>query len=114
MRKLRNTGERIEIEERLPALKDRLAEIPGLVAAFVYGSYGPGDQTPLSDVDLALLFEPGSEPSFDEHLEIVGVVTDTLGEDDASVTLLHGSCCVGIHWPLPTSRPPSSAVTRTS
>lgn len=89
MRKLRNTGSSIDVSGRLSELTDRLKAVPHLVAAFVYGSYGTPDQTPLSDIDLALLFEPDREPSFDDKLDLIGLVTSTLHEDDASVTVLN-------------------------
>ena len=89
MRKLRNDGEPIDVSEALVALCERLAEVPGLVALYLYGSYGTEHQTPLSDVDLAVLFRPEAVPGLDGQLELTGLVTDLLAEDDVSVTLLN-------------------------
>ena len=89
IRKLRNTGRPIDIDDRLPELAHALREVPGLVAAYLYGSYGTPDQTPLSDVDLAVVYRAGEVPDFEQHLRLIGRVTGTLGEDDVSVTVLN-------------------------
>ena len=88
-RKIRNTGRMIDVSSRLPVLEATLAEVPGLTAVFVYGSYGTPSQTPLSDVDIALLFADGGEPSVDQHTRLIGLVMEALREDDVSVTVLN-------------------------
>lgn len=89
MRKLHNDGRRIDIGDRLPALEEALRAVPGLAACFLFGSYGTEWQTPLSDVDLAFVFRPGSVPDLDRELHLIGVVTDALREEDVSVTDLN-------------------------
>ena len=90
MRKLRNDGVRIDIDGRLPALRHALREVPGLAACYAFGSYGTEWQTPLSDVDLALVLDPRrSPPTAEEELDIVGVVTETLQEEDVTVMILN-------------------------
>ena len=88
-RKIRNTGRMIDVSERLPALESILGDVPGLAAVYLYGSYGTPFQTPLSDVDLALVFVDGEEPSPRQHLELIGRITEALREDDVSVTILN-------------------------
>jgi len=105
VRKLRNDGRSIRIDDRLPRLRDALEGVDGLVAAYLFGSYGTADQTPLSDVDLALVFAPGRVPSFQREIELIGLVTDMLGEDDVSVTVLNRAPCVFQHRVLADGRP---------
>ena len=93
MRKLRNDGLPIRIDHRLDALRAALGEVDGLVAAYLFGSYGTADQTPLSDVDLALVFAPEAVPDFPAELDLVGLVTGVLGEEDVSVTVLNRAPC---------------------
>jgi len=88
-RKIRNTGRAIDSSDRLDDLTAALGRVPHLVAVYLYGSYGTASQTPLSDVDLALLFEDGRVPTTDQHVELIGLVTETLHEDDVSVTVLN-------------------------
>jgi len=88
-RRIRNDGRPIDLEERLGDLERTLREDPGIVAAYVYGSYGTSNQTPLSDVDLAVLYRDDKIPDPDAHLRLIGRVTDTLDEDDVSVTILN-------------------------
>jgi predicted nucleotidyltransferase len=65
IRKLHNDGRPIDISSKLPDLIAALADMPGLAAVYLYGSYGTPYQTPLSDVDLALVFGPRAIPGFD-------------------------------------------------
>lgn len=78
MRKIRNTGEPMDVSGGIDDLDERLRTESGLVALFLYGSYGTELQAPLSDVDIAVLFADGTVPGPDEHLRLVGVVTDAL------------------------------------
>jgi predicted nucleotidyltransferase len=89
MRKLHNDGRLIEIDDRLPALKEALRTIPGLAACYLHGSYGTEWQTPLSDVDLALVFRPGRRSDFPGDLDLIGTVVGALREEDVSVTVLN-------------------------
>lgn len=88
MRKLHNDGRMIDVSARFEELESILREVPGLAAVYLFGSYGTEHQTPLSDVDLGFVFPRDQSPSFDEHLSLIGIVTDTLQEEDVSVTLL--------------------------
>ena len=90
-RKIRNTGQSIDVSKQLPALESMLAEVSGLAAAYLYGSYGTPFQTPLSDVDIALIFADGQVPSSRQHVELIGRITETLHEDDVSVTILNNA-----------------------
>jgi predicted nucleotidyltransferase len=89
MRKLKIDGKPIDIEPRMAALQAGLREIPGLAAAYLFGSYGTPYQTPLSDVDLALVFRRQAVPSFKQELDILGRILEALAEEDVSVTVLN-------------------------
>jgi hypothetical protein len=89
MRKLHNDGIPIDVTDRLPALLEMLRAVPGFVALFLYGSYGTPFQTPLSDVDLAILFRRNEVPGARAHLELVGQILACLREDDVSILTLN-------------------------
>ena len=89
IRKLRSDGRPIDISSRLPELITALAEADGLAAVYLYGSYATPYQTPLSDVDLGLVFRREAVPDFAGILRLVGLVTSVLEEDDVSVTILN-------------------------
>jgi uncharacterized protein len=89
VRKLRNTGVAIDVSAHLPALLEELRQNPAIVAVYLYGSYGTPYQTPLSDVDVAVLFRPDQIPDFRGHLDLINQVTGGLYEDDVSVTILN-------------------------
>ncbi len=84
-------GTAIDVEPYLDDLRRYLEDLDGLVAAWIYGSYGTPQQTPLSDLDLALLFQKGKVPEFKRQLEIYGKVPKILHEDDVSITILNRS-----------------------
>lgn len=56
-------------------------------------------------MDLALIHRPGEVPDFEDHLRLIGVVTETLGEDDVSVTILNRAALPFQHEVLRTGRP---------
>ena len=84
-------GKAIDVEPYLDDLRRYLEDLDGLVAAWIYGSYGTPYQTPLSDLDLALLFQKGRVPEFKRQVEIHGRIPEILHEDDVSITLLNRS-----------------------
>lgn len=97
MRKLHNDGKPIRVDDRLDALRARLRETPGMVAAYLFGSYGTAAQTPLSDIDIALVFRAGAAPEPAGEIALAGMVTETLREDDVSVVVLNKAPCAFQH-----------------
>ncbi len=83
--------EPIDVEPYLPDLKTYLEGLDGLVAAWIYGSYGTPYQTPLSDLDLALLYQPEQVPDLEGELLVHGRICGILREEDVSVTVLNRS-----------------------
>jgi predicted nucleotidyltransferase len=83
------TGRPIDIEPFLDDLRAYLENLDGLVAAWIFGSYGTSDQTPLSDLDLALLYHPEAVPDLSGQGEVWERIIETLQEEDVSVTLLN-------------------------
>ncbi len=81
------TGKLIDIEDKLPALREYFASQPEIEAAYLYGSYGTPFQTPLSDVDLALLLS--KKISFKRELQISAKISMIAEEDDINVLILN-------------------------
>lgn len=88
-RKIRNTGRAIDVSAHMAELERALMEVRGLAAVYLFGSYGTPFQTPLSDVDIALVFAEDDGSSLLQHLELIGRITEALHEDDVSVTILN-------------------------
>ncbi len=59
----------------------------GVTLAYLYGSQARGDAGPLSDVDVAVLFEPGVPDSerFNRVLNLIGELGSVFGRDDVYV-----------------------------
>lgn len=89
MRKLKTDGKMIQLDDRFGDLRALFVGTEGLVAAYLFGSYGTPRQTPLSDVDLALVFRAGSEPDRDHESKLRTDIVDTLGEEDVSIVVLN-------------------------
>src|SRR5207249_10329609 len=77
-------------------LTDRLSRVPGLVAAYLFGSRARGDSTASSDADVAIWLE-NKPTTFHEHLfalageleRNVGVPVDVVVLNDAPSDLVH-------------------------
>lgn len=88
-KKLHNDGKVINVEGRLSDLQRVLCAERSIIALYIYGSYGTSDQTPLSDIDLALIFRPDELPDLDAQLDLIGKVSEALDVEDVSVTILN-------------------------
>lgn len=89
MRKLSVDGTPIDIEPYMGALMACFRRAEGLAAVYLYGSYGTPYQTPLSDVDLALVYRSDAVPTSQAESEMVGCILAAVREDDVSVTVLN-------------------------
>ena len=80
------------IRERLKCLPQSLASLEQQISAVIlFGSLAMNKQTPLSDVDLAVLYHKNL--SLDEldrlHRQVMGMVTDLLQSDDIDIINLN-------------------------
>jgi predicted nucleotidyltransferase len=82
-------GKAIDIEPYRDDFVSYLEGLDGLVAAWIYGSYGTPYQTPLSDLDLAVLFQPTQVPDFRGQGQLYGDLEGILHEEDFSVLVLN-------------------------
>jgi uncharacterized protein len=83
------TGKPIDVEPFLDDLRAYLETLDGLVAAWIFGSYGTPDQTPLSDLDIALLYRREAVPDLGGQGEVWERILEILHEEDVSVTILN-------------------------
>ncbi|HKI05566.1 MAG TPA: nucleotidyltransferase domain-containing protein [Thermoanaerobaculia bacterium] len=83
------TGKPIDVEPYLDDLRRYLESQDGLVAAWIFGSYGTPYQTPLSDLDLALLYRQDKLPDSDELGRLYLEIPEILNEEDVSITILN-------------------------
>jgi len=56
-------GVNIDVEAKLPFIKKIAENFDNLIALWLFGSYAKGNQTPLSDIDIAYLSIDGLEAS---------------------------------------------------
>lgn len=79
----------INIDDRIPQLIQYFSRQEEILAAYLYGSYGTKYQTPLSDVDLALLFLPRTKLTARRCGEIISDIIDIANEEDINVVILN-------------------------
>lgn len=79
----------INIEPHMAALKRYLFNREDVGAALLFGSYGTRFQTPLSDVDIAVLFKKGRKTTLERELSILADLSDITGEEDVNLLVLN-------------------------
>ncbi len=68
-------------------LKQALASEKSLVFAYLFGSFATGENTPLSDIDIAVY--PAHNPALDERLGIIQRLSKELRLDRLDITFLN-------------------------
>jgi len=76
-----------DISERLKGLPERAAQVEGLSALWLFGSFARGEATSISDVDLAYLPNQALELQALERFEdrLYRMISSTLGTDEISL-----------------------------
>lgn len=105
MRELQPHARADDVRERTPKLVDRFRELPALVAPVLFGSPGTDEETPLSDVDLAVLFREDAQSDGRERVRLTGLASEILRYDDVSLAFLRRSSPPLQHEILRTGRP---------
>lgn len=72
----------------LTALRDRLTPETDVLVAYVYGSHARGTAGPLSDVDVGVLLNEGSD-YFQRRVDLTRAVAEVTGDDAADVVVLN-------------------------
>ena len=82
---------RNELIEKLQPFVRLLQSNDSIAALYLFGSYAEGRQTPLSDIDLAVLFDVSiaKEASFSERLRLLGELSSCLGTDAVELVVLN-------------------------
>ena len=79
-------------EDNLRAICDIFAQEPGVVAAYLHGSYAEGWPTPLSDLDFAvLLTAEAAAKGWEVELRLQGAISRLLNSDEVDLKGLNGA-----------------------
>jgi predicted nucleotidyltransferase len=79
----------INIDEKLKELAELCKNNSEVLACLLYGSYGTEYQTPLSDVDLAMLLMPNAKWDIDKKLQVDSIISNQLREEDVNIVVLN-------------------------
>jgi predicted nucleotidyltransferase len=89
MVRLSKNPKMINIDAYLKDICSYFNNRPDVGAAYLFGSYGTQYQTPLSDVDIAVLFIPETALELETELEISADLTCIAREDDINLVILN-------------------------
>lgn len=89
MYRFKKTGN--DATEYIPSLAERISKDKDVVACYLFGSYAEGKQTPVSDVDLAVLLDVAfpAERYFEKKLDLLSIVTLSLKTDEVDLIILN-------------------------
>ena len=85
---IRNKPIPVESFERIEKLPELFKEFGRIEFAYLFGSAARGFPRPLSDIDIAVFFEEGSD-FLDLKLDLLGKVNDCLGTDEVDLVVLN-------------------------
>ncbi|NLX90166.1 MAG: nucleotidyltransferase domain-containing protein [Firmicutes bacterium] len=89
MVRLSKAPKMINIDPHLDAIRNYFADRKDVAAAFLFGSYGTQYQTPLSDIDMAVLFVPNAAVNLEVELSILADLSNITGEEDINLVVLN-------------------------
>lgn len=88
--RLSGARQMLQIDARLPELQRFFAGHRMVAAVYLFGSYGTDRQTPLSDIDLAVLIRREDHPlGLQERLVLSDQISRILRVDDVDVVILN-------------------------
>lgn len=75
------------VMQYIPSLVERIKIDGDIVSLYLFGSYAGGKQTPVSDIDLAVLLDRDFPPScyFAKKLELLSMITTILKTDEVDL-----------------------------
>lgn len=79
--------ELLKLDQQLKKLPAFLANIPEVLTAFLFGSYGTSNQTALSDIDFAVLFN--KKLDLNDEAEFLACLSQFLGTDRVDLVNLN-------------------------
>lgn len=100
----RSLQEPIDIEPHLEELCAYLTQNRDIAAAYLYGSYGTAAQTPLSDVDLAILFFSHAKRDLKRVMEIESELSKICQTEDINLLVLNEAPVLIQHRVISTGR----------
>lgn len=77
-----------DILELIPELKKILEKEKDIICIYIFGSYGKGSQSKLSDVDIAVLLK-GKGDFFERKLELISLISKVLKTHEIDVVILN-------------------------
>ncbi|MEO0114627.1 MAG: nucleotidyltransferase domain-containing protein [candidate division WOR-3 bacterium] len=102
---IRNKRITQKIEPRLPLLAEALRQESDVIFTYLFGSYGKGKVSPLSDIDIAVYLDKNKvNDIFERKLELNYIVTSVLKTDEVDLIVLNEASLPLIHQVLMTGR----------
>jgi len=80
-----------DVMQYIPSLVEKFSVDGDIVSIYLFGSCAEGKQTPVSDIDLAVLLDRDfpSNHYFEKKLELLAIATTTLKTDEIDLIILN-------------------------
>lgn len=80
-----------DVMQHIPLLIEKMQIDKDINTFYLFGSFAEGKQTPVSDIDLAVLLDSNFPPSryFDKKLELLATITSVLKTDEVDLVVLN-------------------------
>jgi hypothetical protein len=86
---IRNKKITHEVKSLFPLLKSALEKEEELIFGYIFGSYGRGHPSLLSDVDIAVYMDERVEDRFDKRLDLIEVINSILKTNEVDLVVLN-------------------------
>ncbi len=82
---------RHDVTKCIPQLIEELRADGDIVALYLFGSFAAGKQTPVSDIDLAVILDHDFPPKrcFEKKLALLATITSLLKTDEVDLVILN-------------------------
>ena len=93
----------IDIYKYLPVLEEKLKEDKDIIFVYIFGGYGKGNASPLSDFDIGIYIEENLD-TFEKKIYLNSVITSILKTDEVDIVILNNAPCVLVYNILKTGK----------
>ncbi|MGC8977463.1 MAG: type VII toxin-antitoxin system MntA family adenylyltransferase antitoxin [Candidatus Ratteibacteria bacterium] len=92
-----------DIYKYLPVLEEKLKEDKDIIFVYIFGGYGKGKVSPLSDFDIGIYIEENLD-TFEKKIYLNSVITSILKTDEVDIVILNNAPCVLVYNILKTGK----------
>jgi len=92
-----------DIAQFFPLLEEKLKEDEDIIFVYIFGGYGKGKISPLSDFDIGIYLKENVD-IFEKKIYLNSFITSILKTDEVDIVFLNNAPCVLVHNILKTGK----------